>query len=361
MRLNNVVAGSTCNTPALIHLIRRCTLEILYLFPPDDNTPQKKCTGPCGRTLDATPENFHRNKSEKSGLNFWCKQCRKEEHKALCEKRFQLASQPYCQDITEKKCTGSCGRMLPATAEFFSKNRRTKDGLLQKCKQCALARKREIKAAKRHPVPEGYKHCRKCKKEYPFTSEYWPTDKRRESGLCGPCKQCMSKHHAKIYVEKRDLIVPQHRQYKATHKKEIKEYNHRHYVENKEVHLDRTRRDRIRYKERHRAYELWYRATHREATRAIANRRRARKLAAGGTYTAKQIQEQLARQKHKCYYCQKKLKKQGDKYIYHVEHVVPLSKGGSNDISNIVASCPFCNNSKGTRLLHEWPRGGRLI
>jgi 5-methylcytosine-specific restriction endonuclease McrA len=40
---------------------------------------------------------------------------------------------------------------------------------------------------------------------------------------------------------------------------------------------------------------------------------------------------------------------------------VPVSRGGSNDISNIVLACPSCNLQKGTRLPHEWPEGGRLL
>lgn len=290
-------------------------MDSLYLFPPDDNTPMKTCTGPCGRTL-------------------------------------------------------------PTTIEFFHKNRGTKDGLLPKCKQCCLEKQRENNAAKLAPASEGYKRCRKCKKEYLFTAEYWHVDKRYESGLSGPCKQCASDRHAKRYVENRDKIMEQHHQYKSTHKEQIKVYNHLHYIENKEVHLERVRRDRAKYKEkrdayhrqhylknkkRYQEYARLYRDTHREKVRARVNRRRARKLASEGTHTAQQIQEQLKRQKHKCYYCQKRLQKQKGRYVYHVDHIVPLSKGGSNDISNLVIACPFCNDSKGAKLLHDWHQGGRLL
>lgn len=40
-------------------------------------TPQKQCAGPCGRTLPATPEFFHRCKGKKDRLSNQCKECAK--------------------------------------------------------------------------------------------------------------------------------------------------------------------------------------------------------------------------------------------------------------------------------------------
>jgi 5-methylcytosine-specific restriction endonuclease McrA len=34
---------------------------------------------------------------------------------------------------------------------------------------------------------------------------------------------------------------------------------------------------------------------------------------------------------------------------------VPLTRGGSHSITNIVPACKTCNSSKRDRLLHEWP------
>jgi len=49
-----------------------------------------------------------------------------------------------------------------------------------------------------------------------------------------------------------------------------------------------------------------------------------------------------------CSYCGKVTKN------YHMEHIVPLSKGGPNTLSNICVSCPTCNKSKNNRDLLEW-------
>lgn len=36
------------------------------------------------------------------------------------------------------------------------------------------------------------------------------------------------------------------------------------------------------------------------------------------------------------------------------DHVVPLSRGGTNDRANLITACYDCNRSKGSFLLHEW-------
>lgn len=38
----------------------------------------------------------------------------------------------------------------------------------------------------------------------------------------------------------------------------------------------------------------------------------------------------------------------------HCDHVVPVSRGGTNDLSNLACACAFCNLSKGDKLLEEW-------
>jgi 5-methylcytosine-specific restriction endonuclease McrA len=37
-----------------------------------------------------------------------------------------------------------------------------------------------------------------------------------------------------------------------------------------------------------------------------------------------------------------------------VDHVIPLSRGGTNFEGNLVPACRRCNSSKGTKLLIEW-------
>lgn len=44
---------------------------------------------------------------------------------------------------------------------------------------------------------------------------------------------------------------------------------------------------------------------------------------------------------------------------YTIEHIVPKSRGGTNDIFNLDGAHQWCNNYKGDSLLEELPNGYR--
>jgi 5-methylcytosine-specific restriction endonuclease McrA len=54
----------------------------------------------------------------------------------------------------------------------------------------------------------------------------------------------------------------------------------------------------------------------------------------------------LERWRHACCYC--------GSLATHLDHVVPLSKGGADAEHNIVPACAHCNLSKGAKTLAEW-------
>jgi hypothetical protein len=39
---------------------------------------------------------------------------------------------------------------------------------------------------------------------------------------------------------------------------------------------------------------------------------------------------------------------------FHCDHIVPIARGGTNDIENLATACAFCNTSKGAKTLQEW-------
>jgi 5-methylcytosine-specific restriction endonuclease McrA len=82
---------------------------------------------------------------------------------------------------------------------------------------------------------------------------------------------------------------------------------------------------------------------------AYHHNRRALALGNGGTHTFSDIQTQYNRQMGKCFYCGKKV---GNSY--HVDHIVPLSKGGSNGPENIAIACPTCNMRKNAKMPEEF-------
>jgi len=57
----------------------------------------------------------------------------------------------------------------------------------------------------------------------------------------------------------------------------------------------------------------------------------------------------LERDGYVCQYC-------GSSERLHVDHEVPLSRGGTNLFENLVTACGPCNQSKGPKLLSDWRR-----
>lgn len=87
-----------------------------------------------------------------------------------------------------------------------------------------------------------------------------------------------------------------------------------------------------------------------ERSRARAARHRTKKLgiALGGSYSAEDIQFLRSVQDNKCFYCKNRLSD------YHVGHMKPLSRGGTNSRSNICLACPDCNRKKYTKTVSEF-------
>ena len=94
-----------------------------------------------------------------------------------------------------------------------------------------------------------------------------------------------------------------------------------------------------------------------EIFRAQWRRRRAKKRGADGSHTREEIISLFALQKSKCASCFKSIK-----LAYHADHIYPLSKGGSDYISNIQLLCPSCNQKKHAKDPIDWANeNGRLL
>jgi hypothetical protein len=85
------------------------------------------------------------------------------------------------------------------------------------------------------------------------------------------------------------------------------------------------------------------------AKRTGKRRRRAREAGALGDFKWSDVLRQYVAQGKVCAYCRNTIDGMPDP-----EHVQPLSRGGRNDMSNIVASCRACNADKCDLTLSEW-------
>jgi len=87
----------------------------------------------------------------------------------------------------------------------------------------------------------------------------------------------------------------------------------------------------------------------------FSNLRRARKANAPGFVTAEQLQARIDFYGGLCAYCSRSYE--------CIDHVIPLSRGGSNWPANLMPACKSCNSSKGDKTLEEWKvcRGFRQV
>jgi 5-methylcytosine-specific restriction endonuclease McrA len=87
------------------------------------------------------------------------------------------------------------------------------------------------------------------------------------------------------------------------------------------------------------------------AVTVYGNRRRAAKLANSRTAgpTPRDLSRLINRFHGCCAYCGIR-----PDTTLHIDHVVPLARGGSNDLGNLLPACADCNLSKNQMLLTEW-------
>ncbi len=89
----------------------------------------------------------------------------------------------------------------------------------------------------------------------------------------------------------------------------------------------------------------------------VSHIRRARVLGAEGKFTNDDIARLFGLQRGKCAYCSKSIRNG-----YHVDHVIPLARGGTNWIANIALACAKCNLTKGATDPIDFARRiGRLV
>jgi 5-methylcytosine-specific restriction endonuclease McrA len=204
-------------------------------------------------------------------------------------------------------------------------------------------------------APDGMRTCSKCGLVLPATTEFFC--RHSEGYLRRQCRSCRNKLVREYFVRKpekraqywqktstRDGFVERRKTYSAEyyegHKEELRERARKRYADNREQCL---------------ATRLEWGRNHREYVSATRRNRWAQQKESTGTHTAEDIEAQYRRQRGKCYWrnvnddCSVSLK--GG---YHVDHVVPLSKGGSNGPENLVLACPTCNLQKHAKHPMDW-------
>lgn len=181
------------------------------------------------------------------------------------------------------------------------------------------------------------KRCTICRAHKPLDA--FPSDKSRPDGRAYRCKVCQREYRKTRYKER----------------PEVKAY-HRAYRRRPEVKARKNRLRRARYdpaQERRRYAQRRAKPRYRAQMKARKAAYRARLARAEGSVSADDIRRRYEAQQGRCHWCGVKLDD------YHVDHVIPLSKGGADSPANICVSCPRCNLSKNDKLPHDFI--GRLF
>lgn len=214
------------------------------------------------------------------------------------------------------------------------------------------------------------KQCSKCKEFKPLTPEFFQPRISSKDGYRNDCKMCRGAynreyrllHHDELaekdrqeYQENRERILAERRVYYAANREKIDATHRRWRLANPDKKRQHTKNWCANNPEKVKARAARWRKNNPEKLKILRWRRRARAHSAEGANLPFDEKAQLKRQKGKCYYCQCKLGK------YHIDHVIPLSRGGSDHPDNKVLACPHCNHTKSAKLPHEFVKGGRLL
>jgi 5-methylcytosine-specific restriction endonuclease McrA len=252
----------------------------------------------------------------------------------------------------------------------FSKSAQVSDGHHRYCKLCDTARVRawqaanppHILAARKQLAAErallGIKACSKCGEDK--TLEEFPTASKEKDGHGSRCKGCIqvsakiyrdnTKDKAASYYQRSKLADPEkflkrNREYRAANVEKIREAGVRYNLENQEKQKERAR---------------IYRENNPDLGRANVRKRRARRAGNGvEVYTELQVLETYGTD---CHICSgpvdlnnaRRVGHPGWETGLHIDHVIPISKGGQDSLANVRPSHGGCNLKKNARLKGEF-------
>lgn len=218
------------------------------------------------------------------------------------------------------------------------------------------------------------KSCTRCKAEKPKAE--FPKRKQSKDGLHPECRACVSIFQKKYRLANKDKIAENRRAWLKANPDKVASYAEKF----NELHPGRRAEYQRRYQEANpekvaAAIRLWssknaerisqtskaWNQANQEKVNEYVRRRRARKMQVKGTHTAADVRAVYEKQRGLCANCGKKLFKSGKKK-FHIDHIQPLAKGGSDDKYNLQCLCPGCNQRKHAKDPIDWAKeNGRLL
>lgn len=195
------------------------------------------------------------------------------------------------------------------------------------------------------------KTCTGCNKTKPVSSFH--RDKSKSDGLTPRCKDCKKEYRCKYYARTSKQSREYSRRYFQKNQTAIKVYMAQYRKENAEHIIQRVKQyQRENHEHVSEMQKRWHENNperSRENSRRRNHRRRAREREAPGNFSADDITAMLIEQGGSCVYCGV-----GIVDNFHIDHITPLSRGGSNYPDNLQLLCPPCNLSKHNKTHKEF-------
>jgi 5-methylcytosine-specific restriction endonuclease McrA len=228
-------------------------------------------------------------------------------------------------------CT-KCGEVKPISEKV--------DGSTWRCKPCRKATRRAWYEANAEKARAYTAQWRKDNPERAAAAVKDWHEKHSEQQ-----KEYRRQHYTKNIEKRKEYRRKQYASDPEAAKRSVRDW-----VEaNRERARDRDRKHREDNRELYRARTNAYNAANRDAYRAVRRNRKARQRGAEGKFTKNDVVALAEKQRDKCATCKCKLN--GD---YHIDHIVPLIRGGTNWPDNLQLLCPKCNMRKGAKDPYEW-------
>lgn len=183
----------------------------------------------------------------------------------------------------------------------------------------------------------GLKYCSQCGRVLPLSS--FPKAGKNAKGeqrYAGECKQCTKLRQAKYYEENKKHIKEATNSYRKAHLEQYCEYS--------KVFAKRNPEKR---REQQSAASRRYNKTPHGRMKKLALNEAYNRQARVGDLTFEQWLKIIELFNHTCAYC-------GSTAMLTVEHIMPVSYGGTRTTSNIIPACQHCNSSRGNKDIYEW-------
>ena len=195
---------------------------------------------------------------------------------------------------------------ITKSLDKFKRDERYAQGVISQCKDCINARRRARRNSPRRDFKDSAtgRECNDCSQFLPW--EKFGKNSRSSTGYHYRCRSCVAKRSAvqRARPEARARRTEQTARWKAANKQRC-------------VEIEARRRTAIKY-----------------------------------AVTQRDLNRLKWRQRNACAVCAV------IPVSYHLDHIIPVSRGGSHGIGNLQWLCPLCNMRKGAKTMTEMKKGG---